>query len=113
MGRRQPAPPCFCSSGMFGGIVGSSEKDGVQYMTAVATLAWKQHVTVEYRITSLWPDAPHYTRAISQHWSESCTPCSGIVSRRVAPYIRLLACSAGLAFVREMCGSTFFEALQA
>jgi hypothetical protein len=92
-------------------IIGSSEKDGVQYLTAVATLAWKQHVTVEYRITSLWPDAPHYTRAISQHWSDSCTPCSGIVSRRVAPDTWLLVCSAGLVFVANV-RINFFEELQ-
>lgn len=47
-------------------------------MTAVATLAWKQHVTVEYRITSLWPDTPHYTRAISERWSEASVPTHGI-----------------------------------
>lgn len=41
----------------------SRTSEGVDYMTAVATLAWKQHVTVEYRITSVWSNVPHYTNA--------------------------------------------------
>jgi hypothetical protein len=56
-----------------------SAQDGVDYVTAVATLAWKQHVTVEYRITSLWPDTAHYTKAISEHWNHSATRWSGTV----------------------------------